>query len=320
MIDPECVTPARWVIHRTVGPTGATGSLRRRFARVSSFPVFTRPELILRGHTWRSIAAAVDAGALLRPRAGAYLPAGTPDEVVRAVRIGGRLTCLSLLQQLGIFVHSNDRLHVQVAANASRLRAPDNARRRLRSRSERNAVLHWTGHRTGDKSDSCATLIDALAHSVRCQQPRNAIATLDSALNGGHIGTAELDAVFTLLPARFRALRPLVDGRAMSGTETLVRLIARALGCRVELQVHFAGVGFVDLLIDGWLVIECDSRAYHGDWASHAKDRKRDAALAALGHPTLRVAAATALWEPESVAAAIRGLRAARAALAERRA
>jgi very-short-patch-repair endonuclease len=165
--------------------------------------------------------------------------------------------------------------------------------------------------------DSCTSLIDALVLSVRCQQPRNAVATLDSALNGGHIRPDELDADFARLPPRFQTLRGLVDGRAQSGPETLVRLLARSLGCRVELQVHFSGVGYVDLLVDGWLVIECDSRAFHGDWAAHAKDRRRDAVLAALGYHTLRLAAAMILSEPEAVVAAIRGLRAARAALVD---
>jgi hypothetical protein len=283
---------------------------------VTRFPVYTRADLIRRGYTWRTIAAAVEAGALVRPREGAYLPAGVPDGIIQAVRIGGRLTCLSLLEQLGIFVHSNTRLHVQVASNASRLRSPDNPKRRLRGRHERNAVLHWSGPRGYAGGDSCAPLIDALAQSVGCQQPRNAVATLDSAVNGGHIRLDDLDDVFTLLPPRFGTLQGLIDARAQSGPETLVRLLARSLGCSVDLQVHFPGVGYVDMLIDGWLVIECDSRAFHGDWAAHAKDRRRDATLAALGYHTLRLAAATILSEPEAVVAAIRGLRDARAALA----
>lgn len=175
--------------------------------------------------------------------------------------------------------------------------------------------MHWIEPSSDARGDACAPIIDALAHSVRCQTPRRAIATLDSALNGGHITRERLDDVFALLPRRFQALQGLVDGRAQSGTETLVRLIARSLGCRVDLQVAFAGVGFVDLLVDGWLVIECDSRAFHGDWTAHANDRRRDAALAALGFHTLRLAATTILNDPETVVRAIRGLCAARATL-----
>jgi hypothetical protein len=44
-----------------------------------------------------------------------------------------------------------------------------------------------------------------------------------------------------------------------------MRLLLRALGHRAEVQVRIAGVGRVDLVVDGWLIVECDSRAYHGD-------------------------------------------------------
>src|SRR5690606_27576883 len=101
--------------------------------------------------------------------------------------------------------------------------------------------------------------------------------------------------------------------RAQSGTETLMRLLARAMGSHVELQVYFSGVGYVDLLLDGWLVVECDSREFHEDWAQQVKDRERDLALAARGLVTLRVTAAQVLYRPDEVRAAIRGLRAAHA-------
>jgi very-short-patch-repair endonuclease len=277
--------------------------------------MYTTTDLHRQGYTKRQIADAVAGGALVRARRGCFVLPGTPDAVVQAVRVGGRLTCLSLLQQREIFVHSNSALHVHVPPTSSRLRAPGDARRELSARRDRPKVVHWTELSSDAHGDACAPIIDALAHSVRCQTPRRAIATLDSALNGGHVIGEQLDAVFALLPRRFQALRGLVDGRAQSGTETLVRLIARSLGCRVDLQVAFPGIGFVDLLIDGWLVVECDSRAFHGDWTAHANDRRRDAALAARGFHTLRLAATTILNDPETVAQAIRGLRGARAAL-----
>lgn len=274
--------------------------------------VFSRADLLARGKTWRQIASDVAGGDLVRLRRDCYVPEGTPEVVMRALRVGGRLTCVSLLQEMGIFVHTNDRLHVQVPPNSARLRTPGNAARRLRVRQQDTTVVHWTDSPAGESGGACVPIIHALAHSVRCQTPRNAIATMDSALNGGHIQPEDLDAVFELLPPRFQSLRSLVDARAQSGTETLVRLIVRSLGCVVELQVRFDGVGYVDMVIDGWLAIECDSRQFHGDWKAHANDRRRDAALAALGIHTLRFAAATILNHPDVVIAAVRGVRAAR--------
>ncbi|WP_052226324.1 type IV toxin-antitoxin system AbiEi family antitoxin domain-containing protein [Microbacterium mangrovi] len=279
---------------------------------MSAFPVYTTADLHRQGMTRRKIADAVAAGTLIRARRGHFVLPGTPEDIIQATRVGGRLTCLSLLQQREIFVHTNAALHVQVPSTGSRLRAPSDARRPLAARRDRDTVVHWAEPSSDVHGDTCVPIVDALAHSVRCQSPRRAIATLDSALNGGHLMDEQLTEVFALLPRRFQALRGWVDGRAQSGTESLVRLIARSLGCRVDLQVAFPGVGFVDLVIDDWLVIECDSRAFHGDWAAHANDRRRDAALAALGFHTLRLAATTILNDPEVVVRAIRGLRTAR--------
>ncbi|MCW3493693.1 endonuclease domain-containing protein [Microbacterium sp. SSM24] len=271
------------------------------------FDVFSRADLFREGHTRRSIQSAVRRGLLIHARRDRYLPADAPEALVRAVRVGGRLTCLSLLALLGVFVLENRRLHVHLAYTSSRLSSPHHRGSPLGGAARRGLRLHWMS-----LVDECAGgavgLVDALIHAVLCQPPRAAVATLDSALNRGLIDIAQLAMVFAGLPARYSALAPLVDGRAESGPETLVRLMARALGCHVELQVTFEGIGRVDLVLDGWLVVECDSKQFHASWAAQARDRERDAALAALGYSTLRLSAAMVMYRPESVLAALRGL------------
>lgn len=130
--------------------------------------------------------------------------------------------------------------------------------------------------------------VDALAQACRCQEPRSAVATLDSALHLGIIDEASLDAVFRRLPRRFGHLRRLLDGRAESGAESLIRLVLRTLGCTIEAQVPIAGVGRVDFVVDGWLIVECDSRAHHEGWDQQRRDRRRDLAAAAQGYTTVR--------------------------------
>lgn len=122
------------------------------------------------------------------------------------------------------------------------------------------------------------------------------------------VHTDDLDELFAALPRRYRRLRGLVDARAESGPETLMRLMARGLGCRVEVQVQITGVGRVDLLIDGWLIVECDSRAFHSTWEAQLEDRRRDLAAAALGFCILRFVAEDIMWRPEAVLAALRGM------------
>lgn len=193
------------------------------------------------------------------------------------------------------------------------MRSPHNRRRRLEPKGTRGVRLHWLELSEAVPAATCVGIVDAVAHAVLCQEPRAAIATLDSALNKGLVSPVELQEVFAVLPRKYQVLLGLVDGRAQSGSETFMRLMLRALGCEVELQVHFEGVGFVDILVDGWLVIECDSRGFHGSWDAQQKDRRRDLALARRGITTIRPTASMIFDEPETVLDAVRGLLATRA-------
>lgn len=266
-----------------------------------------RAELVEQGWTSRQLTAAVRAGTLIRARRGWYLPSEAAEDLVSAVRVGGLLACLSLLRMIGVFVLSKPVLHVHMPRGASRMRSPKNARRPLAARHKRGIVLHWQTL-VAQPGAGRVSIVDALIHAVRCQPARHAVATIDSALNKALVRTDQLADVFAALPEKYRVLRALIDGRAQSGPETLVRLMVRSLGCSVDLQVEFAGVGFVDLVVDGWLVIECDSKLFHSEWSDQLKDYRRDLALAQKGFCVLRLTAEDIMYAPETVLAAIRGV------------
>jgi very-short-patch-repair endonuclease len=213
-----------------------------------------------------------------------------------AARMGGRLDCVSLLRLIGVFVHEKHDLHLQFDRDASRV--PDRPR---------GVRAHWRAS-AAPRDDLAADLIEALVAACRCQAPRSAVATLDSAWHAGLIGEPEIAAVFARLPARFAVLRPLLDARSEAGTESLVRLILRSLDCHIDVQAEIEGVGRVDFLLNGWLIVECDSRGYHSDWAQQRKDRRRDAAAAARGYVTLRLIAEDILFHRDVVRAALSGL------------
>ncbi|MGP3535533.1 endonuclease domain-containing protein [Microbacterium sp. RD1] len=312
-------------MHPTLPPQAFISALRPHLRRAVTPPLLAgvtlggmfveflhRAELVLDGMSRSDIAAAVHSGALVRARRDHYLPGDTDDRLVRAVRVGGRLTCLSVLQLLGVFVQVSSHLHVHMVRTASRMRSPHDRRQRLEDRSVRGVRLHWSPLHDPPGHSATVSVIDALVHSVLCQAPRAAIASLDSALYRAVISLADLGEVFARLPARFAVLRPLVDGRAESGPETLMRLMLRALGCSVAVQVQIEGVGRVDLVVDGWLVIECDSKEFHAGWQAQAKDRERDLRLAARGFTCIRPTAAMIMNDPEFVLDAVRGLLATR--------
>lgn len=221
------------------------------------------------------------------------MDASTHGDVLDAARVGGRLDCVSLLANLGVFVHHRSGLHVQQDPVASR-----------RPRSPRGIRYHWRPIRA-PRDSAVVDVVDALAQAVRCQPPRAAIATLDSAWHLGWVDEAGIEEVFARVPRRFRVLRPLLDRRSEAGTETLVRLVLRSLGCHVRLQVHIDGVGRVDLLVNGWLIVECDSEQFHGTWQNHKSDRRRDLAALERGYVTVRLLAEDILFHPGRVRAAL---------------
>lgn len=270
-------------------------SVRARAARLYAPAVFTRADLLSTGIRGRDITRAVRQGRLRRLRRDRYALSSVDDEVAEAVRIGGRVSCVTLLRLIGVFVHVASGLHVHVIPGTSRIRAP----------LAKDTVLHWRAWSGHAGPRHAVPLIDALSHAVRCQSPRAAIATLDSAMNQGLVTETDLTAVFAALPAKYRSLLALVDASAGSGPETFMRLILRGLGVSFETQVLIPGVGYVDFVVNGWLIIECDSREFHEGWQKQVEDRRRDIAAARQGYVTIRPLAADIMGDAATVRRAV---------------
>lgn len=247
-------------------------------------------ELRASGLSRRQIDQLLATGSLTRVRKGTYVSADADERAIEAARLGGRLDCVSLLSALGVFVLAPAGLHHVVPVGSSRLGQPP-----------RGSVRHW--RRPSDGSP----VVEALARACRCQTVPAAIATLDSAWHRGLVGERELDAVIDLLPARFGVIRRLLDRRCESGTESLVRLMLRRIGCTFTPQVRIRGVGRVDFLVDGWLIVECDSREFHSEWEQQRRDYRRNLAAAQQGYVILRITAEDILYRPDDVLRALRG-------------
>nr|WP_292698792.1 hypothetical protein [Microbacterium sp. 69-10] len=241
--------------------------------------------------------ASVREGRLMRLRRGAYVSKEVPNEVVEAVRSGGRVTCLTLLRLIGVFVLERAEVHIHMPPHLSR----------SRHRRPDSAVLHW-GECQREGQSHVVSLWDAVRQSVRCQTPRAAIATLDSVLHHRLLTSAEVESIFRTLPLRFQVLSPLIDSSAESGPETFMRLLLRSLGLSYETQVRLPGVGRVDFVVEGWLVIECDSREFHEGWEKQVDDRRRDLAAAELGYVTIRPLASDIFGRPNEVKEAVKAV------------
>ncbi len=101
---------------------------------------------------------------IIRVRKGWYARADENPDAIRACRVGGRLTCVS-----AIAFHDGSApppaLHVEVPANAPRLRDPDDPRKRLGPDSP--VVVHWTRH-PGPGDARAVTAAHAEAVAAAC--------------------------------------------------------------------------------------------------------------------------------------------------------
>ncbi|MBX3104475.1 MAG: DUF559 domain-containing protein [Cryobacterium sp.] len=251
--------------------------------------VNTRRQLLARGWTPRRLAADVHSGRLIRIRRGYYAVPSTPATTLQAVRVGGLLTCVSAARNLGIWSADSVGTHVNLRHEASRMRTPDDRFTRLTKFNRAGCVLHWTRliepHRVSMES---VGVLDCLAEIIRCQPKYLAIAAIDSALNQGIVRLTDVKRMFRHIPRDFQSYLQLVDTRAMSGIETITRLLVQEANFEAIPQVRIEGVGRVDLLVDGCVVIETDGRLGHEDIEGSLRDYDRDVKLAIRGFSVLR--------------------------------
>ena len=111
---------------------------------------------------------------------------------------------------------------------------------------------------------------------------------VDSALHERRLRATELPMLAAALPAHLREIVLAADGRADSGLESVVRYLLVLAG--IDLQVHpvLPGIGEVDLLVGGRLIIETDGKEHHIGEA-FANDRRRDRAATLAGYRVLRL-------------------------------
>ena len=268
--------------------------------------VATRADLVAFGFSPRQITSEVKSGRLIRPRRDRYLPAGSPPDLVAAVRAGGKVTCTSALAAAGIWVQDASRVHVHLHRGSSRVRDPLSGKPVVASAPLRNFTLHWKPLvAPNDATSASIGIIDAMIHAVVCQPPDFAVASLDSAVRFGLITPMQLDVVFFHVPARLHHLRELIDSRSESILETLFRLQLRRLRLPYALQVEFAGVGRVDFVVAGRVIVETDGAAFHGAPTAE-RDYDRDVKLVALGYLVIRLNYRQVVFEPGAVMAAVR--------------
>jgi very-short-patch-repair endonuclease len=230
------------------------------------------------------VRAAAREGAILPVRGRWFQVPDAPEDVVRAVRVGGTLTAASVARLEGLWLMDDDRLHVRVPSTASRLGSPGD-RRQLLGEAD-NVCVHYS--RAGGTQVGRDPLRMALAEMFACGSPRDALVSLDSALNMHAITGVDLQHIRASVDSRMRPWVDRADAGSQSGLETLVRLLLRSRNIRVRSQVWFTGIGRVDLLVGERLILELDGAQFH-QGENFEADRERDLALQMRGYIVIRL-------------------------------
>ena len=242
------------------------------------------------GLTDRALTLAVREGRLVRPRNGVYAVPELAESTMTALRLGGRLSCVSAARSYGLWGGHDARLHIRVPGHAGRSGA--------------GAVRHW-GASEAHAEIWRVSFADCLRTVVQCADVETAVAVLDTAIGSGRVTMTALTDLFASEPLASRATAALARPGSDSGVESILRQRLTARGHHVEQQLAVAGVGRVDLRVDGSLFVEIDGFAYHSDHTAFERDRLRDTALALSGARWLRFPARQVIDHPDTVVATI---------------
>lgn len=217
---------------------------------------------------------ALAAGAILRVRHGVYGLGRAAPVVLLAAAHGGAVACVSALALAGVWILGDHSLHVWLGP---------------KGRKHPHDGCHCVDHHDGEHSGFGVVSVErALIQAARCVGAECFFVAFESAWRLGLVSASDRASIRSALPARLRRLVDIARPDADSGLESLLRLRLGELGIRLDCQVWIDGVGRVDFVLAGRIILEVDGRLNHDGPSLRHKDLLRDATAAAAGLETLR--------------------------------
>lgn len=242
-----------------------------------------------RGIRARDLARAEADGSLRRVRRDWLATPDCSADLVQAVRIGGRLTCVSAADLRGLWVVTDAALHVAVAPTAARLRLEQAPA----------TVVHWNRPVAPiDRTCPLDRIENVLAHIARCQPLDFAVAAFDSAVRTGALPLRQLQQLAKTQGSAFRRVVSFVNPLADTGIESIPRVRFGRLGIVMVPQVLIDG-HHVDGLIGERLIVQFDGFGSHSSRKQHNRDLYEDDRLRVQGYTVLRFSSDQVLhdWE-----------------------
>jgi very-short-patch-repair endonuclease len=260
-------------------------------------------QLVARGARDLDLTAAVRSGEVIRVRNGWYSTLSEQDPQLRAVRVGGRLTGISVLIARGAWVLGDHPLHVSVHSNAARLRTQWNRRKPLDVRAPRGVRVHWEERDVRGRGTAASVgLMDALRRVILDEEFETAVAVVDWALHTTALDLIDFETLIMSLPEERRGIRDWVDAACESLPESLSRTRFRLSGHVVVSQVPLDDRR-IDLVVDEIAGIEVDGEEHH--WNRFEPDRSKDIDITIANLHALRPSARTVFYDWERFALAV---------------
>lgn len=205
-----------------------------------------------------------------------------PEDLMLAASLGSSLTCASAAAILGWWLLETP---VQPHVRADR------------SIQHPGVCLH-RGRRT--RGRLIAAPADIVRDAFRCLPPLQALVIAESARARNAVSLRTLQ--HGLGQTRDWQAQGLVAGMGhpkASPLEVCARYHLLAAGLQVKEEVLVPGVGRVDFLVAGRLIVEIDGFGFHSNRTHYRQDRNRWNAATAQGYHTLRITAELVLGNPE---------------------
>ncbi|GAA3673622.1 hypothetical protein GCM10023081_09960 [Arthrobacter ginkgonis] len=227
---------------------------------------------------------AVAEGRVWKGNPGVYLLPGVDGALLHTVTWRSSLACVSAAKETGLWVwKAPSGTHL---SSATTFECPE------------GIVMHRTKARHGYLVPDLVMLRQVM----RCLPEPEALVIVESAVVKKRVTLAALrdDCRGRGSDVTRRIVRK-VDPKAQSPAETLARDALLRAGYRVRSQVPVAGVGHVDLEVDGVLLVEIDGRTYHSDARDFEEDRRRGNAASLKRRFVMRIPARWVLEDPQAV-------------------
>jgi len=233
------------------------------------------------------------AAVVRQPRRGVFVLHECRPEFEAAVRNNARVTCASAAGHYGLW-----------------LREPP-AQQHLACNHGHGGdfIRHRTVRFDGHPALPVAAIEDVVLHAMTCLAPpaSTAIATSAMRLHGVPLELLKAQLTGDRSGPALKALHEL-DLRAESIVEVDAQHLFRANGIGYDAQVYLPGIGRVDFLIEGFLIVEVDGFAFHSSRESLRRDLGRNNASTLGGFAVLRYMPEHIWFEPERVLAEIRAV------------